>query len=278
MFKDRTLLIATKHQKEKVIAPILEKELGVKCVVYPAFDTDFFGTFSGEIERDLDGLSTARKKCQSAMNTYNCDLAIASEGSFGSHPSAFFIPADDEILVLIDNKNGLEIKIREISTETNFGGTEVTTEQELLEFANAVGFPSHGLILKKAEDDLSEIKKGITDSRSLLETFHAFISKSTSVWVETDMRAMYNPKRMKVIEKATLKLVDRIKTLCPACQSPGFGITEVQKGLPCNRCGLPTSTTLSYVSTCQKCEHSQEELYPNQKTSEDPKFCNYCNP
>lgn len=203
---------------------------------------------------------------------------MASEGSFGSHPTAFFIPADDEILILIDKKNELEIKIREISTETNFGGREVSTENELIEFANSVGFPSHGLILKRADNDLSEIKKGIVDSHSLLETFNKFISKSKSVWVETDMRAMYNPKRMKVIEKATLKLVDRIKTLCPECQSPGFGIIEAKKGLPCQLCGLPTNTTLSYLYACQKCEHSQEELYPNQKTSEDPKFCDYCNP
>jgi hypothetical protein len=278
MFKDRTLFIATKHHKEKVIAPILEKELGVKCVVHPSFDTDLFGTFSGEIEREEDPLTTAKKKCIYAMEAHKCDLALASEGSFGSHPSAFFIPADDEILILLDKKNELEIKIREISTETNFGGKEVSTENELLEFANSIGFPSHGLILKKAENDLDEIKKGITDSHFLLETFNQFISKSKSVWVETDMRAMYNPKRMKVIEKATLKLVDRIKTLCPECQSPGFGITDAKKGLPCQRCGLPTNTTLSYVYSCQKCEHSQEELYPNQKTSEDPKFCDYCNP
>jgi hypothetical protein len=30
MFQNRKLLIATKHQKEKVIAPILENELGVQ--------------------------------------------------------------------------------------------------------------------------------------------------------------------------------------------------------------------------------------------------------
>ncbi|MCP9768082.1 hypothetical protein EGI22_09165 [Lacihabitans sp. LS3-19] len=278
MFEGRTLFIATKHQKEKVISPILEKELGVKCIVHPSFDSDIFGTFSGEIEREEDPLTTARKKCQSAMETYNCDLAVASEGSFGSHPSAFFIPADDEILIFIDKKNGLEIKIREISTDTNFGGLEVSTEKELLEFANSVGFPSHGLILKKADNDLSEIKKGITNSHTLLEAFNQFMSKSKSVWVETDMRAMHNPKRMKVIEKATLKLVDRIKTLCPVCQSPGFGINEVKKGLPCQLCGLPTSTTLSYVYTCQKCNHKKEELYPNQKTSEDPRYCDFCNP
>ena len=30
MFEPRKLIIATKYEKEKVIAPILEKELGVK--------------------------------------------------------------------------------------------------------------------------------------------------------------------------------------------------------------------------------------------------------
>jgi hypothetical protein len=32
-FRGRNLLIATKHEKEKAIAPILEKELGVKCFI-----------------------------------------------------------------------------------------------------------------------------------------------------------------------------------------------------------------------------------------------------
>jgi hypothetical protein len=40
MFKGRKLLIATKHEKEKVIAPILEKELGVSCFVINDFDVD----------------------------------------------------------------------------------------------------------------------------------------------------------------------------------------------------------------------------------------------
>ncbi|WP_229359370.1 hypothetical protein [Flectobacillus major] len=51
MFQGRRLLIATKHQKQKVIAPILEKELGVVCVVLPELDTDKLGTFTGEVNR-----------------------------------------------------------------------------------------------------------------------------------------------------------------------------------------------------------------------------------
>ena len=120
MFKGRKLLIATKHEKEKVIAPILEKELGVSWFVINDFDTDELGTFTGEIERKDDPIITARKKCLLAIELTNCDLAVASEGSFGPHPTIYFVPADDEFLLFFDKKNDLEIIVRELSTETNF--------------------------------------------------------------------------------------------------------------------------------------------------------------
>jgi hypothetical protein len=60
LFKNRRLLIATKHEKEKVIAPLLEQNLGVICFVNENFDTDLLGTFTGEIE-ELDPIATARQ-------------------------------------------------------------------------------------------------------------------------------------------------------------------------------------------------------------------------
>ena len=122
MFRGRNLIIATKHKKEAVISPLIEKKLGVKCIVPDGFDSDIFGTFTGEIDRVNDPVSTARDKCLEAMALFNCDLGIASEGSFGPHPSLYLIPADDEILMFIDKKNNLEIIAREISNETNFNG------------------------------------------------------------------------------------------------------------------------------------------------------------
>ena len=102
MFEGRRLVIATKHGKEALIAPIFERELGVHCFTLPTFDSDLFGTFSGEVERLDDALLTARLKCEKAMEIAQCDLAIASEGSFGSHPSFYFLPADDEVILLVD--------------------------------------------------------------------------------------------------------------------------------------------------------------------------------
>lgn len=278
MFKGRRLVIATKHEKEKVIAPLLEEALGVYCFIKEDFDTDILGTFTGEIERKLDPIATARQKCLLAMELTKCDLGIASEGSFGSHPSLFFVNADDEFLIFIDKKNNFEIIARELSMETNFNGKEIETEKELFEFAKLVKFPSHGLILRTSKEDTSHIIKGITEVNQLKEAFEELIEKSDSIYAETDMRAMYNPTRMSVIETATKKLVHKINSCCPQCNVPGFGVTDVKKGLECNLCGSPTNSTLSFIYSCKKCDFKKEELYPHQKTSEDPMYCDYCNP
>ena len=278
MFSGRKLVIATKHQKEKVIAPLFEKAFGVKCFTPENFDTDLLGTFTGEIERKDDPITTLRNKCLQAMELSNCDLGIASEGSFGSHPTIFFVPADDEFLIFIDKKNKLEIIERELSTDTNFNGDEIKSEKQLTDFANSVNFPSHALILRKAKDDNSEIIKGITDWEVLKKTFQFLIEKNGSAFAETDMRALYNPTRMNVIESAAKKLVAKIKARCPECGTPGFGITEKKQGLPCKLCGSPTKSTLSYIYQCKKCAFLKEEKFPTQKFAEDPMYCDNCNP
>ncbi len=278
MFKGRNLIIATKHGKEKVITPILEKELGVKCFVDSGLDTDQLGTFTGEVERKEDPVTTARNKCFMAMELTNCDLAIASEGSFGQHPSIFFIPADDEMLIFIDKKNGLEIIARELSSQTNFNGSEIQTEENLLEFAARSYFPSHGLILRKSKNEFGDIVKGITNKEQLIKVFYSLIEKFGTAYIETDMRAMYNPTRMKVIESVVKKLSKKINALCPVCNMPGFGITDAKEGLPCELCNFPTRSTISYIYSCQKCNYKKEEKYPKGKQTENPMYCDICNP
>lgn len=278
LFEGRKLLIATKHEKEKAIAPLLEKELGVSCIVPENFDSDQLGTFSGEVERKEDPLTTARRKCELALVNTDYDLVLASEGSFGRHPTLFFAAADDEILLLLDTKNNLEFTARELSTETNFAGKAVTSERELHEFAETVQFPSHGLIVRSAKDEIEDMVKGITDWDRLQEVANHFLKQHGTAFVETDMRAMLNPMRMQVIAQATEKLVEKIKSCCPACQTPGFRIIEGKPGLPCDLCGSPTKSTLTHVYSCQKCDHTEEVLYPKGKKTEEPMFCDFCNP
>jgi len=278
MFKGRSLLIATKHEKEQIIGPIFEKELGVTFSVPDHFDTDVFGTFTGEVERKSDPITTARLKCELALQQSNADLAIASEGSFGPHPSIFFVNADEEILLFVDKKNDLEIIVKELSTTTNFNASEIRSLRTLKEFANKVGFPSHGLILRQSKDDFKVIFKGITTWVKLIEAYNYLINHSDTIYVETDMRAMYNPTRRNVIQIATTKLIEKIKNTCPACKTPGFGITGVKEGLPCSACKAPTRSVLSHIYSCQKCNYEELKAYPYDKTEEDPMYCDQCNP
>jgi len=278
LFAGRKLIIATKHKKEQVIAPVLAEALHVECINDSTLDTDSLGTFTGEIERLDDVLETARKKCRMAMLIGNCDMAVASEGSFGAHPTLGFINADDEILMFLDAKNNLEIVVRELSIKTNFNGQEIKTEKELIAFADHAKFPSHGLIIRKEFGDNSDIIKGIRDSKLLKYAFDSFISRYGSAYVETDMRALHNPTRMEVIKSAAQKLAEKIVSSCPQCFTPGFGVTNAKSGLPCSGCGFPTRSTLSYEYQCVKCKYTKDRKYPHGKIMEEPTFCDICNP
>ncbi|WP_321539083.1 DUF6671 family protein [Flavobacterium piscinae] len=212
------------------------------------------------------------------MNHYGYDLGIASEGSFGPHPNLFFAQADDELLILIDQKNNLEIIARAVSLETNFSVEKIQSYEQLIEFAKQVHFPSHGLLLKDRENQFSKIHKDILDWEQLKLSYDSLTEHSKEIWVETDMRAHRNPTRMQIIEQATQKLIKKVASLCPNCETPGYDVREVVKGLPCNWCKSPTSSTLALRYACQKCSHTTLEKYPNGKHYESPEFCSNCNP
>lgn len=276
-FKGRTLAIATMHQKELVLAPILEKSLAVRCTVPSEMDTDQFGTFSGEIPRNKSIIDTARAKCDFAFLHFGCDLVVASEGTFGPHPAAPLASSDHEFLLLKDYKHGIEITGSTLSFNTNFHQKTLSNSDELLRFAATVGFPSHGVILR-APHDRSIICKGIRDEKVLLECFTQLMQSAESVSVETDMRANYNPTRLSVIAEAANELVKNAHSLCPSCQTPGFSVQASEAGLPCRRCAEPTRSPLKNIFECRQCAFRAEKLYPNEKEFEDPMYCDLCNP
>ncbi|MDG2431619.1 DUF6671 family protein [Flavobacterium sp.] len=278
MFANRKLFIATKHQKENVIKPLLEQNMGVECFTLPDFETDNLGTFSGEIRRENDPLTTVRTKCDQGRAYSNCDLVIANEGSFGGHPSLFFANADDELIMLKDYKNNIEIVAREISVHTNLNAAIIENEEQLLAFAKQVNFPSHAIILKDSPSRKRWVFKGIQNEVLLLQKFRQLKATYGCAYAETDMRARYNPTRMQVISKTVEKLIEKINKRCPHCVTPGFDVVKANSGLPCANCAFPTRSILSCTYKCQICNHVEEEFYPKQKTEEDPTYCDNCNP
>lgn len=278
MFQGRKLIIATKHQKEKIIAPILEQVIDVEALLVENFDSDLFGTFSGEIKRIEDALSTARNKCNHALAISGHDLAIASEGSFGAHPSLFFSIANEEIVLLVDKKNKCEFFERVISFQTNSNAASINSIEALKQFAKKAMFPSHGLILRKEKEDYSRVESVISSWKKLYRVYDSFKKEKDTVWVETDMRAHVNPTRNEVIKQVVLKLADRLQNKCPKCDFPGFGHTKSVAGLPCQICSKPTQSILNHQHSCSSCHHAVAFYYPNNKKREDPMYCDYCNP
>ncbi|BAY15731.1 hypothetical protein NIES21_15500 [Anabaenopsis circularis NIES-21] len=282
LFSKRVGVIATMHKKEKVIAPLLQQELDIKTIVPPNFNTDVFGTFTREIKRPGNQITAAKLKAEKALKMTGESLAIASEGSFVPHPLVPYIYSNREIVILLDKQNEIEIIGEEFSIDTNFNHQIVENLPEAYDFAKKVGFPEHGLVVSwsDAAKNSMEIIKGITTAAKLQETIQTALNNSVDgkVSLETDMRALYNPTRMKNIAKATLDLLNKIKSLCPQCSAPGFAITEKIAGLPCEMCSIPTSLTLSVIYHCQKCGFKQEKLFPNGREFADPAQCMYCNP
>lgn len=282
LFADRVGVVATMHQKERVIAPLLQQELGIKVVVPENFDTDAFGTFTREIERPGDQIQSARLKAEKALLITGESLAFASEGTFSPHPFIPYLPCNREIVILLDKVNNLELVGQEFSTETNYRHQLVATLEEAYEFALKVGFPEHALVVMSdaSTNHKSQMIKGITAKEQLFEAVSLMLTKSTTgkVHVETDMRALYNPTRMKNIEKATLDLLKKLNQLCPHCSWPGFEVVERKKGLPCALCNLPSQMTRSVIYKCKKCEFNEEKLFPDGLEKADPAQCMYCNP
>lgn len=282
-FWGRRAILATKHRKERAIAPILVPELQLKLTVPPDFDTDAFGTFTGDIARRGSQLDAARAKADAALDLTGETLGLASEGAFGPHPGLPFVTQNVEIVVLRDRQYNLELVGRATSTETNFAHRQVTTLEDAWEFAQKVGFPEHGLVVAPADPRDTkihgdDIEKGITDSDRLKTAVKAAIARSGSAHLESDMRAMVNPTRMSVIAAATRDLLQKLHQHCPQCNAPGFDIAEHRPGLPCAACGLPTFAPKAVIYRCHHCHFERETPRPDGRRSADPGTCQFCNP
>lgn len=269
-------VIATMHQKEQVIQPLL-LQLGYESTI-AGINTDQLGTFTGEMERVLSPKEAAIAKCELAIQATGIPRAIASEGSFGPHPDYPWIAADEEWIVSIDKELSQMIVARVLSTDTNFDAGVFETVELALQFANTVKFPSHGLIAKAAKENYNNIVKGIISEQHLIDVCREMVNTFGSVYLETDMRALFNPSRMNVIEQAMQKWVEKYQIVCPACKTPGFDIVNVERGLPCLLCSLPTSLVKSSLRKCNHCAYESSEPNPQGKKVADPMYCNRCNP
>ncbi|OYQ45522.1 DUF6671 family protein [Flavobacterium aurantiibacter] len=274
----RTALFATKHGKGLLVQSLFNDQLGIQVQVAPEFDTDVFGTFSGEVNRRDSALETVRRKAKAAAEKYGHDLILASEGSFGPHPEIFFAHANEEYLLLADYKNKREYLAKHLTTDTNFSGERLTNLTDLATFLQKVGFPEAKVILKNREENPDVVSKDLASEEEVATAAQDLLNRFGSFYVETDMRAMNNPLRRKAIAETAQKLIEKIKSLCPNCAAPGFDWYDVKTGLPCELCQQPTNSVLALKHRCEVCQFENEQPRPDNKSFESAMYCNYCNP
>jgi hypothetical protein len=274
-------LVATMHGKERVIAPLAARFLGLRAELAEGLDTDVFGTFSRDVPRTGSPLDAARAKIAAAfVLAPDAVVAFASEGSFGPHPNVPFCALNREIMVLSDRASGLELVGHHATMDTNFAHAVVMDKTAGLAFAQGAGFPAHSLIVMgvRAGEPAPEraLFKAIADQDMLVGAIAAAIAATGAAHIETDMRAHRNPSRMRAIKRAMVDLVRRARSRCPECSRPGFGATGRVTGLPCGWCAAPTLLTHSQVLQCAGCGHRSER--PVAAQTADPAHCKECNP
>jgi hypothetical protein len=292
VYAGQVVALATRHGKERVIGRALRWGLGAELLHVRTVDTDALGSFCGTVPRQADALQACIAKAEAALREGGTELAIASEGSFGPHPHLPFLAAGMECMVFLDQRQGLMIREQLLARRTNFAHRLVPSaapsgpEPELVRWLEQVGFPRHALIVRPQCSSAStgespgHVEKGLRRWEDLQLAIQraASASREGLALVETDMRAHCNPTRMAAIRALAIRLVRRIASRCPSCDSPGWGVVELRSGLPCGVCGLPTGLVLKEVWGCQRCGHRQETERPDGLLSADPGHCQWCNP
>lgn len=279
VYTGSSIILTTKHFKSQAIAPCFLSKLSAKVEEY-VVDTDKLGTFSGEIERVGTALECAKSKCELGMNETGSLYGLSSEGSFGPHPFAAFLACNQEILYFIDRKRDFHLYVSCLSNKTNYKMQNISTMEELAQFAQNSLFPSHGLIVRPNQSEKSVIFKGINTISALNAAFKESMKYSDNgkVWVETDMRAHMNPSRMSVIKALAEELATRLSVLCANCENPGWGKVDVEKGLECSSCGSETEAIKAEIYGCVKCDHKEKRLPLHNLRKADPGNCAFCNP
>lgn len=264
----RLVAFPTLHGKASVIAPVLERRLGVRVVELATLDTDRFGTFTGEVPRPGGPLAAARRKLQAAFEALpEADLALASEGSFGPHPGVPFVASGVELLLLGSRDGRLELEGLDVTAETNFAAREVSTLEQGLDAARAFGFPEHGVIVGT--------EKGLSTEAALREALVRTLAHGPAR-IETDMRAHLNPTRQRSLARAAEALATAALSRCPRCAWPGFVVRERVPGARCAECGSSTDWPRAERRTCRACAHAQET--PLGDGTVGPAACPRCNP
>jgi hypothetical protein len=274
-----TVALGTMHQKETVIAPAFAR-MGVSIVVPADFDTDQFGTFSGEVSRTGTMKDAARAKARAAIAATGLRHGIASEGSYGPHPQIPFLAFGLELMLWRDEHTGHEVVATAFDAAPRFSSVEARRMNDAQPFLSRIGFPATAVVVSAVGSSNRFVRKGLRDHTQLEAAISEAVSQSNHglALLQTDMRAHMNPRRMATIASLAEKFVDQLTHSCPNCEAPGYGVVRIEAGLPCRWCGGPTEVTAFEIRGCTACGLQARQRRNEGVLTADPGFCPNCNP
>jgi hypothetical protein len=207
-------VVATKHGKERLVAEILSHELGIQVETARDLDTDTFGSFTGETPRKGSQLDAARQKAAAARGMTPADFYVATEGSFDSDPHMLGLPIHREVVYWHD-PSGDDVVVTRETPKTNAARVRLRSGDDLYRAIRKLGFPEHGIILRRSRPFRTDVLfKDARDRTELEEQFSR--ARSAFPWVrvyaESDLRAHKNPMRQDVIRDALRELASIIKS------------------------------------------------------------------
>lgn len=269
---------ATKHDKTELVVPHFGALLDVS-VVPVDFDTDTFGTFSGEVAREGSALDTALRKARVGAESSVDSLGIGSEGTIGPSHQLPLLTANAEIVAFVDLRRGISVTEHTISHSIRTIAMTVQPHGNYHAALAAGGFPDHGVIVKPADGELTPMFKGLhsfADVDSAVRVC-SISSADGKARIESDFRANHCPSRRPAIAEAGHRLALRLRACCPTCSAPGWGVVTYERGVPCSLCGEIVDLPTREVLGCTACGEQRPAVRPI-RTSIDPSRCPLCNP
>jgi hypothetical protein len=272
-YRRARFVFATRHGKERQAREPFRRHLDAEVVAPARIDTDQFGTFTGDIPRTRTARDAALDKALLGVLLTGNPYAIASEATYRNE---FGMTQLDELLLFHDAERGVTLTESIRAAVPPAVAAIVTSPGQALRVATRHGFPEVGLVATAETPAGPLIRKGQRHAAQLAVTVSALLTRADEVRLEPDLRAHANPARQQVITRLADRLALRLTRPCPECDIVGWGIVDVERGLPCGQCGEPTAAIRADVYGCAVCGHRASVLRAG--ADADAAGCDACNP
>lgn len=262
-----TVALGTMHGKSAAFAPAFARWLDAEVRPSVDLDTDALGTFTRDVPRVARPEDAAITKARAASSELGTSLGLATEASYAPAFGGYGPMVHEELAVFVDLDRGIHVA-QGLRTYADVAPARtVVDEAGARRYLSRIGFPEQAVVARTG----GGVCKGIGDEAGVIA-----LLGDGPVGLEPDLRAHMNPGRRRTLRRLSWILAARLLTPCQACGCPGFGLVDVERGVPCAACGEETAAVRADVLGCPACD--ERALRDRRVRTADPATCDACNP